>query len=149
MQSSACTLIAASIEDVYEYVSNLEAGSWPPGTVELDLVGGEPGVVATMYRRVVRNGAHQVIYRHALVEALPEQILTFHSESEDFSSEATYRYDFTAAEDDQTWVVVQAIAPSTGLAGFAARLFPFLAQRKTRSHLEGLRRGVEASVAAG
>ena len=147
METSARTLIAASIEDVYEYVSSLEPGAWPPGTAEMDLVGGEPGVVGTMYRRVVRDGTREVIYRHALVEALPEQILTFHSESEDFTSEATYRYEFRAGDDDETWLVVQAITPSSGLGSFWARIVPFLAQRRTRSHLEELRRAIEESVA--
>ncbi len=147
MQTSARILIAASIEDVYEYVSSLEPGAWPPGTVEMELVGGEPGVVGTMYRRLVHDGTRDVIYRHALVEAQPEQIVTFHSTSEDFRHEETYRYEFTAGDDDQTWLVVQAVTPSSGPGRLWARIVPFLAQRRTRTHLEGLRRSVEESVA--
>lgn len=146
METSARTLIAASIEDVYEYVSSLGPGAWPPDTVAMELVGGEPGVVGTMYRRVVYDGTRDVIYRHALVEALPEQILTFHSESEDFRHEATYHYEFQAGDDDQTWLVVLAVTPLRGLSRFWARIVPFPAQRRTRSHLEWLRRAIELSV---
>ena len=71
MQTSARTLIAASIEDVYEYVSGLERGAWPPGTVEMELVGGEPGVVGTMYRRVVHDGSHATYAAETSLEADP------------------------------------------------------------------------------
>ena len=112
METSARTLIAAPIEDVYEYVSSLERGAWPPGTLELELLGGEPGVVGTMYRRVLRDGT----YRLALVEALPEQLLTFRSESADFGHESTYHYEFQADDDDLTWLVVEVATPSLGLS---------------------------------
>ena len=112
-------------------------------------MGGEPGVVGRMYRRVVREGSREVVYRHALVEALPDQILTFHSESQDFTSEATYHYKFSAEGEEHTWLVVQAITPSTGLAGLLARLVPFLARRRIRGHIGSLRDGAEASVAPG
>lgn len=149
MEVRARALVHRPVEEVYEFVAEaVHAATWPPGTVSMELMGGDPGVVGAMYRRLTSAGSRQRVYRHALVEALPDQILTFQSESEDFREAATYRYEFGAAGEASTWVTLRA---ESGVRGPQRLLLPILrwaAGRGARGHLQRLRRALEAGEAA-
>lgn len=145
MEVSARERIARHVDDVYEFVAEAaQQATWAPGTVSMELMGGDPGVVGAMYRRAVSEGSGQRVYRHALVEALPDQLLTFHSESEDFSDAATYRYEFSAADEGATWVVLRAESEVRGTQRLLLPVLRWAAARGARRHLQRLRLALEA-----
>ena len=150
METSSRILIARPLEDVYDAVAEARSpATWPPGTVSMELAGGEPGIVGAMYLRVVGHGPGAGRYRHALVEAEPDERLTFRSESESFDDAATYAYEFAAADSERTWLVLRAETSTSGWRSLFAVVSGAIARRGVRRHLDRLRESLEAERADG
>ncbi|HJN93620.1 MAG TPA: hypothetical protein QGF05_12975 [Dehalococcoidia bacterium] len=140
IEVSARLLIDQPIEDLYDFVSNPERRvMWPPGTIAVDLVGGEPGVVGAMWRRIVRQGSEEVPYRLALVEALPDQVLTYRSESEGFTNPSIRRYEFSAEAENQTWLTLRVQDEAHGTRRLLSPMHRWFAGRAARRHLDQIR----------
>ena len=146
IEVTARLLIDQPIEDLYDFVSNpARRVMWLPGTIAVDLVGGEPGVVGAMWRRGVRQGTQDVPYRLSLVEALPDQLLTYRSESERFANPVLRRYEFAAEGEDQTWLVLRAQTDIQSAHLFVLPLHRWLAERAVSRHLDQLRSAQESA----
>lgn len=145
IEVTARLLVDQPIEDLYDFVSNPERRvMWLPGTTAIDLVGGEPGVVGAMWRRVVRQGTQDVPHRLSLVEALPDQLLTYRSESERFTNPILRRYEFTAEGEEQTWLTLRAQTEVQGARLLFLPLHRWFAERSAGRHLDQLRSAQES-----